>query len=248
MNRREFMEQLRGLLKTLPYGEQEDALQFYEEYFDDAGVDNEQRVIEELESPEAVAQKIMLNSPSVPAAQGWVNADNGAEAASEKANSAPSGDSATAGSSGYDPSAFERYYKNQQMAKQQKSSSWVLWLVFILTFPIWFPLGIGLLALIFSLAVTALALIFSFAVTVVALVATVILALILGIPMLFYDPLNGFYMLSVAVMAAGVALILIPPVGWLCKKGIPGMFRGIGKLFSGSSKKVKSTFGKKGVE
>ena len=42
------MEKLRELLKTLPYGEQEDALQFYEEYFDDAGPENEQRVIEEL--------------------------------------------------------------------------------------------------------------------------------------------------------------------------------------------------------
>ena len=240
MNRREFMEKLRELLKTLPYGEQEDALQFYEEYFDDAGPENEQRVIEELESPEAVAQKIMLNSPSIPAVQ----ADIGAEAPSESPDGEPSGGETASENSQYDPSAFERYYRNQQMAKQEKSSNWVLWLVLVLTFPLWFPLSIGLLATLFSLVVAALALIFSVIVTVIALVAAVVLALILGVPMLVYDPLNGFYMISMALIAAGVALILIPPVIWLCKKGIPGMFRGIGKLFSGGSKKAKSTFRK----
>lgn len=242
MNRREFIEQLRGLLTSLPYGEQEDALQFYEEYFDDAGPENEQRVIEELESPEAVAQKIIQNSPSVPAAQGWVNAD-GAQAGGEGAPSDTAADSAQ-----YDSSMFERYYQNQQRMQQQSSSNWALWLVLILTCPLWLPLGIGLIITLFSLVVTALALIFSFAVTAAALAAAVILTLILGVPMLFYDPLNGFYMISLAMIAAGASLILIPPVIWLCKKGIPAIFRGIGKLFSGSARKIKSAFKKKGVQ
>lgn len=242
MNRREFIEQLRGLLTSLPYGEQEDALQFYEEYFDDAGPENEQRVIEELESPEAVARKIIQNSPSVPAAQGWVNAD-GAQAGGEGAPS-----DTAAGSAQYDSSMFERYYQNQQRMQQQSSSNWALWLVLILTCPLWLPLGIGLIITLFSLVVTALALIFSFAVTVAALAAAVILTLILGVPMLFYDPLNGFYMISLAMIAAGASLILIPPVIWLCKKGIPAIFRGIGKLFSGSARKMKSAFKKKGVQ
>lgn len=241
MNRREFMVQLRTLLKSLPYREQEDALQFYEEYFDDAGAENEQRVIKELESPEAVAQKIMLNSPSVPAPQ--VQDETG----DKKEADSGSGSDHSSGNAQYDPSAFERYYQNQQRAKQQKSDNWILWLVLVLTFPLWFPLGIGLVATLFSLVVAVLALVFAFIVTVIALVAAVVFALILGIPMLFYDPLNGFYLLSMAMMAAGIALILIPPVIWLCKKGIPGMVRGIGKLFSGGSKKMKSTFGKKGV-
>lgn len=239
MNRREFIEQLRGLLTPLPYGEQEDALQFYEEYFDDAGPENEQRVIEELESPEAVARKIIQNSPSAPAAQGWVNADG-----PHSGEGAPS--DTAAGSAQYDSSMFERYYQNQQRM-QQNSSNWALWLVLILTCPLWLPLGIGFIATLFSLVIAALALIFSFAVTVAALVAAVILTLILGVPMLFYDPLNGFYMISLAMIAAGASLILIPPVIWLCKKGIPAIFRGIGKLFSGSSKKMKSAFKKKGV-
>ena len=227
MNRREFIEQLRGLLTSLPYGEQEDALQFYEEYFDDAGPENEQRVIEELESPEAVAQKIIQNSPSVPAAQGWVNAD-GAQAGGEGAPS-----DTAAGSAQYDSSMFERYYQNQQRMQQQSSSNWALWLVLILTCPLWLSLGIGLIITLFSLVVVVLA---------------VILTLILGVPMLFYDPLNGFYMISLAMIAAGASLILIPPVIWLCKKGIPAIFRGIGKLFSGSARKMKSAFKKKGVQ
>lgn len=240
MNRREFMDELRVLLKNLPYGEQEDALQFYEEYFDDAGTENEQRVIKELESPEAVAKKIIQNSPSVPAQREWHTASGDKTSPGGRNTSS----SEMPGDSQYDSSVFEQYYRNQQMMNQQKSNNWVLWLVLIVTCPLWISLGIGLLLTLFSLVITVLALIFSAVVTVIALVAAVVLALIIGVPMLFYDPLNGLYMISMAMIAAGAALILTPPVIWLCKRGVPGIFRGIGKLFSSSTQKAKSTLGK----
>lgn len=55
MNRKEFIEQLRYLLQDISEEEREDALEYYENYFDEAGEDQETRVIEELESPEKVA-------------------------------------------------------------------------------------------------------------------------------------------------------------------------------------------------
>ena len=58
MNRIEFMEELSGLLQDIPEEDRIDALKYYNDYFDDAGSENEQNVIEELESPEKVAMKI----------------------------------------------------------------------------------------------------------------------------------------------------------------------------------------------
>lgn len=55
MNREEFMAKLKALLGDIPADEREEALQYYEDYFDDAGADNEAEVIRELESPQRVA-------------------------------------------------------------------------------------------------------------------------------------------------------------------------------------------------
>ena len=58
MNRKEFMERLERLLWNISDSEREEALQYYNDYFDDAGEENEAKVIEELGSPNQVAQKI----------------------------------------------------------------------------------------------------------------------------------------------------------------------------------------------
>lgn len=58
MNRTRFMRELEQLLKDLPDSERREAIQYYNDYFDDAGPENESRVIQELESPEKVAKTI----------------------------------------------------------------------------------------------------------------------------------------------------------------------------------------------
>jgi uncharacterized membrane protein len=59
MNKNQFLYELRGKLKNLPEAEVESAMGYYEEYFLEAGPENEQRIIAELGSPTAVASKII---------------------------------------------------------------------------------------------------------------------------------------------------------------------------------------------
>ena len=61
MNRYEFMQELKIRLQRLPYDEISNAINYYEEYFDDAGVENEQSVIAELGSPANVASQIIAD-------------------------------------------------------------------------------------------------------------------------------------------------------------------------------------------
>lgn len=61
MNRQEFMNRLEYLLRGIPASEREDALAYYNDYFDEAGAENEYQVIQELGSPEAVAEKILAD-------------------------------------------------------------------------------------------------------------------------------------------------------------------------------------------
>ena len=55
MNRAQFMEQLKKLLSDISEEERQEALEYYESYFDDAGEDQEAEVIRELGSPGKVA-------------------------------------------------------------------------------------------------------------------------------------------------------------------------------------------------
>lgn len=65
MNRVDFMQQLESLLQSIAPMERDEALQYYNDYFDDAGKENEQEVIGALGNPARVAENIrrdLLNS------------------------------------------------------------------------------------------------------------------------------------------------------------------------------------------
>lgn len=58
MTRQKYMQQLAALLAAMPEAERRDALDYYEEYFDAAGPEKEAQTIQELGSPQNVAEKI----------------------------------------------------------------------------------------------------------------------------------------------------------------------------------------------
>ena len=80
MTRREFMQELRDRLERLPRDERESALAFYEEYFDEAGPDREQQVINELGSPASVASRILAEHAVKAAREAPYNPRKGASA------------------------------------------------------------------------------------------------------------------------------------------------------------------------
>lgn len=58
MNREEYLKRLSFLLKDLTEEEIEDAIAYYEDYFEEAGEEKEEQVIKELGSPEKIAKMI----------------------------------------------------------------------------------------------------------------------------------------------------------------------------------------------
>lgn len=58
MNREDFLMRLSSLLQDVSEAEREEALQYYEDYFDDAGRDKEEEIIDSLGSPAEVAKSI----------------------------------------------------------------------------------------------------------------------------------------------------------------------------------------------
>ena len=82
MNKDEFLRQLEVLLSRISQEERTEALAFYRSYFEDAGEANEAKILEELESPQKVADSIIKDlgvQPGEACSSGAQGAAAGAE-------------------------------------------------------------------------------------------------------------------------------------------------------------------------
>ena len=210
MNRVEFMETLSRLLQDIPEEDRIDALKYYNDYFDDAGSENEQNVIEELESPEKVAMKIKSDREDT---YQYYQEDTYGE---EKDNKIYQ-DNGT-----YD-------YESQE--KKPWTNKWLklamIIAIVVIGFPIVIPLGAGILALIAGIVIAVFCL---FAAIVIGFATVVMVGVVLfaaGIGSLFTNPGVGL-----AVLGAGLMVIAIGVIGTvvgvrLCIIVFPGIVRGI---------------------
>lgn len=73
MTKQEYLAELNTYLMSLPLEEREDAVRFYEEYFEDAGPENEQSVIEELGKPFALAKSIICEQSAYSKSKSYAN-------------------------------------------------------------------------------------------------------------------------------------------------------------------------------
>ena len=81
MTKYEYLAELEKKLDMLSYEDKNQALEYYESYFEDAGKENIAKVIEELGSPEALAKSICDGVPGVlanlpPAAKTYTEFNN----------------------------------------------------------------------------------------------------------------------------------------------------------------------------
>lgn len=188
MTRNEFLERLRKGLSSLPQAEQEEALRYYEEYFDDAGPENEAKVMEELGSPEDLARNIIANSTfslAQPAAQQQRSA--GGEKGGFRQMGTPSGGKSAGGNASGDRA--------------------LLWVLVILSSVVWLPLLLGaagtVLGLMFAAVMTALGLIAA----AIGMIVGFFAALIVGVPLLATSFWDGLVVIGMAFQCLGGLLL-----------------------------------------
>lgn len=212
MNRQEFMTTLKKRLECLPADEKSSAINYYEEFFDDAGVENEQSVIKNLGSPDDLADSILKSS-------GYF-----IETKSNEENQ-KQGDN-TNNAFNNNQNAFTNPIKKP--VKTTSSPNWVVILILIITFPFW----IGLVGMAFGLIVMLFALLFSLAVVVFVIPFALIVS---GILCIGYSPVASVFCFGLAALSIGILLLIIPFVKLLFKgmlNCIKGVCRSIGHLFT----------------
>lgn len=235
MSRTEFMRQLESLLQNISATEREEALQYYNEYFNDAGPENEQNVIEALGNPMKVAENIKKD----------IFGNGYGENSYQKINAETKAViTYPADSNGEDGSTEQRNWQNgaaqtaqaQTVSSKEKegmSTGMIVLIVIlcILASPVILGVasaGIGVAA---GLIAAWLGLIIGFGATAVALILVLIALVVTGIISMFTHPFVGMCLIGAGLICGGVGLLFLMLTVAMAGIVTPAVCRWIGGLF-----------------
>ena len=209
MKREEFLKQLEQLLDGISEEEKADALAFYRSYFEDAGEENEESVIAELESPEKVAQSIKKNL--------GMEKENGAYGMPADQNPE------------WNKNDDDMFVKSEEASKEKKGGwSAAAIVLVVLTSPLW----LTLLLVVASLLLAVVATLFGIAVAVVAVMASLVFAGFLligfGFSTLFTGGVAvGLGLTGAGLLVLGLGILAVLLVVWVFGVFLPWAVRGM---------------------
>lgn len=198
MNRAEYMRQLEILLQNISPAEREEALQYYNDYFNDAGAENEQSVIAALGTPARVAENIKRDLSG---------ANNAGENAGDFETARPANNAQII--------RYQGEFSGQGQSKVQESEKTstgmiiLIVLLCILASPVLFGVGSGVLGTAVGVIVGWFTLILGFGAAAVSLLAVMFVLVVIGIIVLFYAPLVGLSLLGAGLLCGGIGILFL---------------------------------------
>ncbi|MCM1388466.1 MAG: DUF1700 domain-containing protein [Bacillus sp. (in: Bacteria)] len=243
MSRAEFMRKLAELLADVSPAEREEAIQYYNDYFDDAGAENEQSVIASLGTPEQLAKSIKAGLSdggntgefTEKGFSGYEQRNHNEVLNPESAYSQHTDSSYQNGNyqNGYaGQNAYAQEPQREQKKEKMSAGSIVLIvLLCILASPLIIGIGGGLLGGVIGVIGGVFGIVVGFGAAAVALLIAGVCLFVYGITLLFGAPLAGLCTIGAAMVCAAVGLLFLWFVVMICGALIPAAVRGIVKIF-----------------
>ena len=240
MNRIDFMQKLEAMLLDLPAAERQEALQYYEDYLNDAGAENEEEVLAALGSPEKVAASIRDGLNESQAEQGEFS-ENGYRSGSDRSENEMIDRREPFGSryrreEGRSSDKKASSDENGRKAGKNKLSGGMIALIVVLAVlaaPIAIPVLIAAVSLALALVFTVAVVVAAFLLVGVILVVAGILALFVSFAKLVAVPAGAVVMIGVSLVMIGIGLLLTMLLGWIAFKLFPAAFRAVVNFVSG---------------
>lgn len=222
MNRNDFMRQLEMMLSDVTPNERAEALEFYNEYFNDAGPENEMNVIRSLGNPARVAASIKaaLRGEST----GEFTENGYQDPYSRKQELIKYGKD---GSQAGGPPPYEDSYRRQDSGPKKRDASTIALLI-VLCFvgiPVILPIGIAVLAVVLSLAVALIGVFVGVGACAFALIIAGIILFGVGIGKMVIAPFGGLCLLGGGLVCAGIGILFTVLTVWICAKVVPAVIR-----------------------
>lgn len=213
MNKDEYLTRLKDKLDNIPLEEAQNIVQYYCEYFDEAGVENEQKVIKELGSPESLAKRVTADyiirdykDESSHNSNKDVNQNTNTNTDANTDSYEKPNDNLNENRS-FEKNANESNTEFQKKKKRGGLSDVGIILAAVFSSPIWFPLGIVAAALVFTLFVVMAALVFALSVSCIAVAGSSVLVIIFGIIALFIHFPSGVACIGVGLVCIGTGIL-----------------------------------------
>lgn len=218
MTKEQFLFQLEQQLLDIPQEEREEAMEYYRDYFNDAGEENEERVIAELGSPKKVAASIKEGLKS-----GREDTSGNGQLPQTRGGT--------------------KSYSGANRGRQQTDSrsKWILILIVgILTFPVW----IGLAAALFGILIAVVAVLVTLTIAVVAVMAAGLFAgvvcIVFGIVRFVTGRfLSGIMTFGVGMLAFAAGCLFLALLALVFGQFFPWLLRSVSNVMHRGLKRRK---------
>jgi uncharacterized membrane protein len=223
------MKELATLLSGLPEGEKNEALKYYEDYFEDAGQGMEDQVMNELGTPQKVAKIIK---------EGLNDTENVTNERAETRNLN------THRESHFDRTkeGKETQEKHLNDKKESMSGSKIALLIVLILFaiPVGLPLVVGVFGVVIGLLAAVFGVFLSIAVTGIALMVSGIVVFSVGLVKIFTSPPIGILSCGVGLILIAVGILLTLGMVLACIKCVPVCVKGISNLVQSLSRRRRN--------
>ena len=256
MNKDIYLAELRRGLKILPQSDRDEAIEFYEEYFEEAGPENEAKVIEELGEPKVLAKKILVDVVDrkyeetmaasnastntiavVPVAGGAAYGTDTAAEAFAQGTEIPQAAPNVEPTFNAQPVEEDKKSKKGDQPSALKTLMIVLAAIFALPLsPVIFALFIVACVLVFVLFIVLI----SFLIAGFAILVSGIATAIFGIVALFMNPIAGMVVLGGGLTCFGLGIFFIMGSLALIRLCAGGLAKGFGRIVHKRNRKNKA--------
>lgn len=255
MNKETYLQELRKGLKILPQYDRDEAVEFYEEYFDEAGIENEAKVIEELGEPKILAKKILVDvvdrkyEETMAATKEDYSSQNAmavvpAPTASGFDPNAATGATATAGATyGAQAETIPPVQPQAQKDEKKDQPSALKTLLIVLAAIFALPLSPVIFALLIVVSVllfVTFVIYISFLIAGVAMLAAAIGTIVFGLIALFINPIAGMCVLGSGLTVFGLGIFFIIGSIALIRVTAHGLAKGLGRIVHKRNRKNKA--------
>lgn len=231
MSRTEFMQALQGALVDVSSEEREATLEYYNDYLDDAGPENEAAILREWGSPEKLAESIR----------------NGMDGKLENGEFTETGFS-TGGEKGQYPARYGGWGEkgdtqtggqrqdrgesqpgcDQQKPEKKPANGWKILAILLLCIvlaPVCIPLAFAVVTVIFALLVAVIAVVGAFAAVGLALFGSGLALAVYGITKILAAPAGAAVFFGSGLVLAAIGALLTVLFCWIFVKCIVWLFR-----------------------
>lgn len=236
MTRKVFMEILEKMLSDVSLNDRFDALSYYKEYFDDAGITEDMVAPESVGTPEQIAMRLKksINSGENITSEninigGTYNRDNTSGSYNTNQNTGNSyNNSQNAGQYSYNNSQNTAQYEYNNAGQYNKKNDEraikiiVAIIIAAVTFPIWSGIILGILGTIIGIVCGLGGTIIGLG---VAGISLIIVAIVSG-----YGFATSVLLMGIGLILFGVAILLVIPEALFCIKFLPWLFKQVAEL------------------